>query len=160
KNEAKATGSRLGLQLTKLGFIDESTLAGAVSERYGVPAIDLDDFQIDPEVIALIPEDVATKHTIVPVNRAGSHLTHATADPSNIFAIDDVKFLTGYNVEVVAAAEEAIRRAIERCYDTGSSLQDVMGSFDDSEYEVVSDEEVDVSDLERATEDAPVVKLV
>jgi type IV pilus assembly protein PilB len=160
KNEAKASGSRLGLQLTKLGFVDESTLASAVSERYGVPAIDLDDFQIDPEVIALIPEDVATKHTIVPVNRAGSTLIIATADPSNIFAIDDVKFLTGYNVEVVAAAEEAIRRAIERCYDTGSSLNDVMDSFDDSDFEVVGEENVDVADLERATEDAPVVKLV
>jgi type IV pilus assembly protein PilB len=160
KDEAKSNGSRVGLQLTKLGFIDEATLASAVSERYGVPAIDLDDFRIDPEVIALIPEDVALKHTIVPVNRAGSTLIIATADPSNIFAIDDVKFLTGYNVEVVAAAEESIRRAIDRWYDTSNSLDDVMSSFDDSEFEVVADEDVDLTDLERATEDAPVVKLV
>jgi type IV pilus assembly protein PilB len=160
KDEAKACGGRVGLQLTKLGFIEESTLAQAVSERYGVPSIDLDDFQIDGEVVALIPEDVAMKHTIVPVNRAGSTLIIATADPSNIFAIDDVKFLTGYNVEVVVAAEEAIRRAIDRYYDAGSSLDDVIGSFDDSEYEVVSEENMDLSDLEKATEDAPVVKLV
>jgi type IV pilus assembly protein PilB len=160
KDEARASGSRVGLQLTKLGFIEESALANAVSERYGVPSIDLDDFQIDAEVIALIPEDVAHKHTIVPVNRAGSTLIIAIADPSNIFAIDDVKFLTGYNVEVVVAAEQAIRRAIDRCYDQSSSLDEVMGSFDDSDLEVIGEENIDVNDLEKATEDAPVVKLV
>jgi len=162
KEEAKLTGSRVGLQLTRLGYIEESQLAEAVSQKYGVPSIVLDDFEIDPDVVALIPEDVAVKHTIMPVNRAGSTLIIATADPSNIFAIDDIKFLTGYNVEVVVSAEEAIRRAIERYYDTGNSLDAVMADFDDADLEVLSDDDgnLDVSELEKQTEDAPVVKLV
>jgi type IV pilus assembly protein PilB len=161
REEAKLTGSRLGYQITKLGFIEEVDLAEAVSSQYGVPSISLDDFEIDPEVIQLIPEDVALKHTIIPVNRAGATLIIATADPSNIFAIDDVKFLTGYNVEVVVAAEEAIRRVIDKCYDAGTALDDVMADFDDTNFEVIDGEEsVDIDELERATEDAPVVKLV
>ncbi len=161
KEEARLSGTRVGLQLTKLGYLDEDDLASAVSEQFGVPAINLDEFEIEGDVIKLIPEDVAVKHTIVPVNRAGSTLILATSDPSNIFAIDDVKFLTGYNVEVVVAAEEAIRRAIEKYYDTGASLEDVMSDFNDEDFQVVSDEDkVDLDELERATEDAPVVKLV
>ena len=97
---------RLGFQLPVLdavrggGFVAETAVADAVSGQYGVPTIELNDFEVDPEVIALIPEDVANKHLILPVNRAGSTLIIAMSDPSNIFAIDDVKFLTGYNVDV------------------------------------------------------------
>ncbi|MFQ5513068.1 MAG: type IV-A pilus assembly ATPase PilB [Myxococcota bacterium] len=161
REEARSGGSRLGLQITKLGFIQEQQLAEVMSNQYGVPSISLDDFEIAPEVIQLIPEDVALKHTIVPVNRAGSTLIIATADPSNIFAIDDVKFLTGYNVEVVVAAEAAIRRTIDRCYDASSLLEDVIADFDDTDFEVVDTEDsVDVDELQQATEDAPVVKLV
>jgi type IV pilus assembly protein PilB len=161
REEAKLTGTRVGLQLTQLGFVGEDELAEAISGQYGVPTLNLDDFEVASEVIKLIPEDVATKHTIIPVNRAGATLIIATADPSNIFAIDDVKFLTGYNVEVVVAAEESIRRAIDRYYDTSSSLDDVMADFDDDDFEVVSDEDaLDVDELAKATEDAPVVKLV
>ncbi len=161
KQEADATGTRVGFQMTKLGFIEESELAEAVSNQYGVPMITLDDFEVDPEVVALVPEDVAHKHTILPVNRAGSTLIIATSDPSNIFAMDDVKFLTGYNVEVVVAAEESIRRAIEKYYDTSASIDEVMMGFDDEDLEVVSGEEaVDIDELAQQTEDAPVVKLV
>jgi type IV pilus assembly protein PilB len=159
KAEAKTTGTRVGLALTQLGLIDEGQLADAVSQSYGVASINLDEFEIDAEVVSLIPQEVAEKHTIMPVNRAGSTLIIATADPSNIFAIDDVKFLTGYNVEVVVSAEQAIRRAIERYYDTGASLEAVMEGFDDEDLEVVADgdgQDVDVA----AAEDAPVVKLV
>ncbi len=160
KAEAKETGSRVGLTLTRMGLVEEAELAEAVSQKYGVPSINLDEFEIDAEVVSLIPEDVAQKHTIMPVNRAGSTLIIATADPSNIFAIDDVKFLTGYNVEVVVSAEEAIRRAIERYYDTGTSLDEVMEGFDDEDFEVVGEEvDADGSDV-KAAEDAPVVKLV
>jgi type IV pilus assembly protein PilB len=98
---------------------------------------------------------------VVAVNRAGSTLVLATADPSNIFAIDDIKFLTGYNIEVVVAAEEAIKRAVDRYYDQATSLDDVMGDFDDSDMELVQeDEDVDLDGLAKASEDAPVVKLV
>ena len=161
KAEAGSSGTRIGFQITKLGFIEENTLAEFLSAEYGVPSINLDEFEIDPEVVALIPEDVAMKHTIVPVNRAGSTLIVATADPSNIFALDDVKFLSGYNVEPVVAPEEAIKRAIDKNYDSSSSLADVMQDFEDEDFEVISDEDsLDVAELERATEDAPVVKLV
>ena len=161
KQETKVSGNRLGLELTKLGYIKEDDLAEVISNQYGVPSISLDDFAIDPEVIKLIPEDVAMKHTILPVNRAGSTLIVAMSDPSNIFAIDDVKFLTGYDIEVVVSAEESIRRAIEKYYDSSASIDDVMADFDDTDFEVVAEEEaLDMSELERATEDAPVVKLV
>jgi type IV pilus assembly protein PilB len=161
KQEAESTGTRVGYQMTKLGFIEEAELAEAVSNQYGVPMITLDDFQVDSEVIALVPEDVAQKHTILPVNRAGSTLIIATSDPSNIFAMDDVKFLTGYNVEVVVAAEESIRRAIDKYYDKSASIDEVMSGFDDDDFEVIAGEEsVDVEELGQAAEDAPVVKLV
>ncbi len=95
REQAAASGGRVGAQITKLGFLDENELTDFVAKQYGVPSIDLDEFDIDPEVAALIPEDVARKHTVVPVNRAGSTLIVATSDPSNIFALDDIKFLTG-----------------------------------------------------------------
>src|SRR5262245_53896076 len=160
KAEAKANGTRVGLALTQMGLIEEGQLAEAVSQKYGVPSINLDEFEIDAEVVSLIPEDVAVKHTIMPVNRAGSTLIIATADPSNIFAIDDVKFLTGYNVEVVVSAEEAIRRAIDRYYAGAAiSLDEVMEGFDDEDVEAVSLEGEEGFDA-KAAEDAPVVKLV
>ena len=161
QEESKVKGSRLGLQLTKLGFLDEDQLADFVSQQFGVPCINLEEFEIEDSVIRLVPEDVALKHVILPVNRAGSTLIIATADPSNIFAIDDVKFLTGYDVEVVVTAEQALVRAIDKYYDASSNLDDVMSDFDDDDFEVVSDgEDVDIAELEKATEDAPVVKLV
>jgi len=161
RDEARTGGGRLGAQITKLGFLEESELSDFVAKQYGVPGIDLDEFEVDPAVIQLIPEEVALKHTVLPVNRAGSTLILATADPSNIFAIDDIKFLTGYNIEVVVASEEAIKRAVDRFYDQTSSLDDVMADFDDSDLEVIQDDEdLDIGELARESEDAPVVKLV
>ncbi|GAG09746.1 unnamed protein product, partial [marine sediment metagenome] len=161
REEARTGGGRLGAQITKLGFLEESELSDFVAKQYGIPGIDLDEFEVDPAVIQLIPEEVAHKHTVLPVNRAGSTLILATADPSNIFAIDDIKFLTGYNIEVVVASEEAIKRAIDRFYDQTSNLDDVMANFDDSDLEVIQDDEdLDIGELARESEDAPVVKLV
>jgi type IV pilus assembly protein PilB len=161
REESRATGGRLGAQITKLGYLDENELTDFVAKQYGVPSINLDQFEIETAVIQLIPEDVAIKHTVIPVNRAGSTLILATSDPSNIFAIDDIKFLTGYNIQPVVAAEDAIRRAIDRYYDKSSSLEDVMGDFDDSDIDLVhGEDDVDVGELAKASEDAPVVKLV
>jgi len=161
RDETKSKGGRLGAQITKLGFLQEAELTDFVAKQYGVPSVNLDEFEIDPTVIKLIPEEVAQKHTVIPVNRAGSTLVLATADPSNIFAIDDIKFLTGYNVEVVVAADDAIKRAIERYYDSSSSIDEVMQGFDDSDIEIVDEhDDVDVGELAKASEDAPVVKLV
>jgi type IV pilus assembly protein PilB len=161
REDARQKGSRLGAQITQLGYLDENDLSDFVAKQYGVPSIDLEEFAIDSAVIGLIPEDVATKHTVIPVNRAGSTLILATADPSNIFALDDIKFLTGYNIEPVVALEEAIRRAIDKYYDQSTSLEDVMGDFDDSDIDLIQDEDdVDVGELAKASEDAPVIKLV
>ena len=159
--EQKLSGGRLGYNITKLGFLKEDELIAFLSKQYGVPSINLADFEIDASVIKLVPEDVATKHQIIPINRAGSTLIVAMADPSNIFAVDDIKFLTGYNVEVVVASEAAIREAIDKYYDQSASLSSVMSDFDDADLELVeAGEDVDVKELEKATEDAPVVKLV
>ena len=161
RSEARAKGERLGHQITRLGFLQEAELTDFVAKQYGLPTIELAEFEIDPEVIKLIPEEVAIKHTVIPVNRAGSTLILATADPSNIFAIDDIKFLTGYNVEVVVSSEESIKAAIDRYYDKSASFADVMSDLDVEDLELIQDEEdVDVSELARESEDAPVVKLV
>jgi type IV pilus assembly protein PilB len=159
--EAKGTGNRLGAQITKMGLLDESALADFVAKQYGVPSINLDEFEIDRAVIELVPEEVAIKHNVIPVNRAGSTLILATADPSNIFALDDIKFLTGYNIQAVVASEDAIRRSVDRYYDKASSLEDVMGDFDDSDIDLIQEsDDVDAAELAKASEDAPVVKLV
>jgi type IV pilus assembly protein PilB len=159
--EQKASGGRLGASLVKLGFLKEEDLAAFLSRQYGVPSINLGEFDIDASVIKLVPAEVAQKYQLVPVNRAGSTLIVAMADPSNIFAIDDIKFMTGYNVEVVVAAEASIKTAIDRYYDQSASFDEVMGDLDDIDLEVIDEgDEVDASELEKASEDAPVVKLV
>ncbi|RLB67861.1 MAG: type IV-A pilus assembly ATPase PilB, partial [Deltaproteobacteria bacterium] len=159
--EQKISGGRLGASLVKLGYLKEEDLAAFLSRQYGVPSINLSEFEIDESVIKLIPAEVAQKYMLVPVNRAGSTLIVAMADPSNIFAIDDIKFMTGYNVEVVVAAEASVKTAIDKYYDQSASFDDVMGDLDDIDLEVIDEsDEVDASELEKASEDAPVVKLV
>jgi len=159
--EQKASGGRLGASLIKLGFIKEEELAAFLSRQYGVPSINLAEYEIDPAVIKLIPPEVAQKYRIVPVNRAGATLIIAMSDPSNIFAIDDIKFMTGYNVEVVVAPEQSIKDAIDKYFDQSASFDDVMGDLEDIDLEVIDEvDDVDVGELEKASEDAPVVKLV
>ncbi len=163
QDEQKRSGTRLGASLVKLGMVDESELLSFLSKQYHVPSINLDDFEIDPEIIKLINEEVASKHQVIPVHRAGSSLVVAMGDPSNIFAIDDIKFLTGYNVEVVVASEAQIVRSLEKYYKTGgqTSYDEVMQGFDENEIAFgMDDEQVNVLDLEKSAEDAPVVKLV
>ena len=163
QSETRRSGVRLGASLVKLGMLEEGKLLEFLSRQYHVPSINLDDFEIDPDVIKLLPQEVAIKHQVVPVHKAGPSLVVAMADPSNIFAIDDIKFLTGYNVEVVVANESQVARAIERFYlgNVAMSLDAVMREFDDEEIEFDVDENtIDVNDLERSAEDAPVVKLV
>jgi type IV pilus assembly protein PilB len=161
--EQKESGGqlRLGTILIKNSLISETDLTSFLSKQYGVPTINLSEYDVDPAVIKIIPVDIAQKYQIIPVNRAGSTLIIAMSDPSNIFAVDDIKFMTGYNVEVVVVSESAIKAALDKFYDQSASLADVMSDLDIDDLEVVGeDEEIDVSSLERATEDAPVVKLV
>ena len=162
-------GGRLGYALTKLGYLAESDLTDFLSKQYGVPSINLADFEIDSEVTKLIPKDVAQKHQVIAVNRAGNSLVVAMADPSNIFAIDDIKFLTGYNVEVVVSSDTAIKDAIEANYKVEEQEEEVgslLDSFDDTEIMVggdddeIGEETANIVDLANQADEAPVVKLV
>jgi type IV pilus assembly protein PilB len=117
----KKEGGRIGKNLVKLGYVTEEKLVVFLSRQYNVPAIDLSDYKIDPSLLKLIPVDMARKYLIVPVARVGATLTIAMVDPSNVFAIDDVKFRTGYNVEVVVSSESTILNAIST-YFIGESL--------------------------------------
>jgi len=160
--EQKISGNKLGSSLVKLGFISEKNLVSFLSRHYGVPAIDLNEVQIDPEAIKMIPSDVIFKYQAIPIKRVGSTLRVAMSDPSNILAIDDIKFLAGCHVEVFVSTESAIKAAIDRVYDPSDTLTEIMGNIEEGErVELLDDsEEVDVSELQQASEDAPVVKLV
>ena len=112
----KRGGGRLGTNLVKLGHITEDKLVTFLSKQYGMSAIDLAEYKIDPAVLKLVTTDMAKKHMIMPLTRIGATLTVAMADPSNVFAVDDIKFMTGYNVEVVIATESALMNAITTYY--------------------------------------------
>ncbi|MEO5858710.1 MAG: type IV-A pilus assembly ATPase PilB [Pyrinomonadaceae bacterium] len=201
----RASGGRLGSNLVKLGMISDDVITAVLSRQYGVPSINLDLFQIDDDVIRLISQEVALKYTILPISKVGATLTLAMADPTNVFAMDDIKFMTGLNVEPVIASEASIQMAIGKYY-SGSTQIDIfdqaiafdveklkngkngkngtkngngggtglaegdldvkLDEFDfqtngAEEFEVVDDnEEIDLATLARASEDAPVVRLV
>ncbi|MCA9523859.1 MAG: type IV-A pilus assembly ATPase PilB [Myxococcales bacterium] len=156
-------GGRLSANLVKAGVIQEKELTTFLSRQYNVPSINLDDYEIPPEIIKLIPKEVCEKHVVVPVNRAGPSIIIAVCDPSNIFALDDIKFLTGLNVEVVVASETSIKKAIELHYqESVLDYDDVFDGFDEGEigFDNYEEDDADVSDLARQSEEAPVVRLV
>ncbi|MBK9214340.1 MAG: type IV-A pilus assembly ATPase PilB [Chloracidobacterium sp.] len=203
----RANGGRLGSNLVKLGYISDDVVTAVLSRQYGVPSINLDLFQIESEVIKLISEDVAIKYTVLPISKVGATLTLAMADPTNVFAMDDIKFMTGLNVEPVIASETSIQLAIAKYYSgsveidifdaafaieaekaatngsnglhlnggaavgTGDKLNaaDLDVSLDRFQFDhhegedfelVEENEEIDLAALARASEDAPVVRLV
>ena len=160
--EQKISGNKLGSSLVKLGIISEKNLVSFLSRHYGVPAIDLNEIQIDPEAMKMIPADVIFKYQAIPIKRIGSTLRVAMSDPSNILAIDDIKFLAGCHVEVFVSTESAIKASIDRFYDPTDTLSEIMGTIEEGEgVELLDDsEDVDVSELQQASEDAPVIKLV
>ena len=118
-NHQKANGGKLGHNLVSLGLVKDEEITALLSRQYGVPSINLTQFEIDPSVIKLIPADTAQKYQIVPLSRAGATLTIAMTDPTNVFAMDDIKFMTGYNVEPVVASEVAVIDAITKYYPNG-----------------------------------------
>jgi type IV pilus assembly protein PilB len=162
----KKNGGKLGYNLVKLGYVKEDEITQLLSEQYGVPSINLRHFEIDESVINLIPSEVSQKYLVLPVNRTGATLTIAMADPTNVFAMDDIRFMTGYTVEPVVASEMAIREAIEKYYGSSHALElkkvmDEMAEADTEALELLDDEEeLDVHQLESASEEAPVVRLV
>jgi len=163
QEEQRQSGQNLGYTLSKLGYIADDDITNFLSTQYRLPAIDLENYEVDPEVIRLVSREVSEKHKILPVSRSGSSLIVAMADPTNLHAIDDIKFLTGYNVEPVVASETAIQHAIERYYNVGPNYDEVMAEFNiaDEDIDFAGDsEEINALELERASADAPVVRLV
>ncbi len=163
----RSNGGKLGSCLTKMGFITDDDITGVLSRQYGVPSINLKYYEIDPNVIKLIPQDTALRYQVIPLSRVGSVLTIAMTDPTNVFAMDDIKFMTGFNVEPVVASESAIAESITRFYGGGSSSHEELSNLmkdlvdEDQELELAADEqEMDASALEKAAEEAPIIKLV
>ncbi len=163
----RSNGGKLGSCLTKLGFITDDDITAVLSRQYGVPSINLRYYEIDPNVIKLIPQDTAARYQVVPLSRVGSVLTIAMTDPTNVFAMDDIKFMTGFNVEPVVASESAIEDAISRFYGGGQGNHEELSSImkdlaeEEQDLELATDEqELDTAALERAAEEAPIIKLV
>src|SRR5229473_6685894 len=115
-NYQKTNGGKLGFNLVTMGLVKDEEITALLSRQYGVPSINLGQFEIDPGVIKLIPADTAQKYQIIPLSRAGATLTIAMTDPTNVFAMDDIKFMTGYNVEPVVASEIGVTDAIQKYY--------------------------------------------
>ena len=163
----KQNGGKLGYNLVKLGFVKDEEITQLLSRQYGVPSINLARFEIDPSVIKLVPAETAQKYQIIPLSRAGANLTIAMVDPTNVFTMDDIKFMTGYNVEPVVASETAIMESIEKYYGSVHSLQikeemDKLVETDEfnDDVEVLEEgDEIDLAELEKSSEEAPVVKL-
>src|SRR5215212_7891829 len=189
-NYQRTNGGKLGANLVKLGYVKDEEITALLSKQYGVPSIALNQFEIDPAVIKLVPSETARKYQIVPLSRAGATLTIAMTDPTNVFAMDDVKFMTGYNVEPVVASETAVLESINKYYGVGTtpsekpksggpiaagdpglsaletaakSLEDMPTMLDaaNSDVEVMEElEEISAEMLTRQGEEAPVIKLV
>ncbi len=163
----KESHSRLASALVKLGFLSDEDVTNFLSRQYGVPAINLSYFEIDPAVVKLIPYETAKRYQILPLSRVGASLTIAMVDPTNVFAMDDIKFMTGFNIEPVVASESSILEGIEKAYGVSkeAELEQVMQSMNDlgegSDIEVQAEaQEIELKELEKAADEAPIVKLV
>ncbi|MGO9347932.1 MAG: type IV-A pilus assembly ATPase PilB [Terriglobales bacterium] len=162
----KESHTRLASALVKLGFLSDEDVTNFLSRQYGVPAINLSYFEIDPAVVKLIPYETAKRYQILPLSRVGASLTIAMVDPTNVFAMDDIKFMTGFNIEPVVASESSIVEGIDKAYGTSKEeeLENVMQSINDAgetDIEVQNEEqELELRELEKAADEAPIVKLV
>src|SRR5579871_4337382 len=163
----KKSGGRLGTCLVKLGLVSDDDITAVLSRQYGVPSINLKFYEVDPAVIKLVPQETAVRYQIVPLSRVGSTLTIAMTDPTNVFAMDDIKFMTGFNVEPVVASESSINEAIAKFYGDVESVEELskvmkdLNADDTADLELAAEEqEMDLASLEKAAEQAPIIKLV
>jgi type IV pilus assembly protein PilB len=167
----KNHGGRLGSSLVKLGFLTSEQITTVLSRQYGIPSINLDYFEADPSVTRLVPMETALKYQVVPLSRVGASLTLAMADPANVYAMDDIKFMTGFNIEPVVASELSIAEAIKKNYgsieeqDRKKEIEDLVSFIDDGqtdsvEVEAEDDSALNQAALEKAAEEAPVIRLV
>src|SRR6201993_1865858 len=155
----KESNCRLGSALVKLGFLTDEDVTNFLSRQYGVPAINLSYFEIDASVVKLIPFETAKRYQILPLSRVGASLTIAMVDPTNVFAMDDIKFMTGFNIEPVVASESSILEGIEKAYGTAQEedLEQVMQSMSDLEETDIElqaeEQEGDLNELEKAADE-------
>jgi type IV pilus assembly protein PilB len=158
--EQRNTGMRVGYCLVKLGFVQETEITKMLARQYRMPAVDLSRFEVDPKIVKLVPADVAVKHMVLPLKREGRTLTVAMADPTNVGVVDDLKFITRYDIFPVIAGEYTLRTAIERYYEqTDAQLQNLLKDIEDEELEVIEEDDDDQGPVELG-DDAPVVKLI
>ena len=163
--EQRQNGTRVGYNLVKLGFIQETELTKMLARQYKMPAVDLSKFEVDPRIAKLIPADLAVKHLVLPLKRDGRTLTVAMADPTNLGVLDDLKFITRYDIFPVIGGEFTLKSAIEKLYENAAEMQvnDLLSVIDDMEgdVEVLEEKEEDLvaANLTAQMEDAPVVKL-
>ena len=172
-NHQRANGGRLAASLIKLGFLQDEDIPSLLSKHYGVPSVNLAECDLDPATIRLVPAETAARYNVIPVGRNGTTLTLAMADPANVFAMDDIKFMTGLHVEPVVASETAMKEAIARAYGKGSTtvngakqsdlVNDALKDFGTSneDIELVADaEEIDAASLVAQSGEAPIIRLV
>ncbi|MBI5342398.1 MAG: type IV-A pilus assembly ATPase PilB [Deltaproteobacteria bacterium] len=154
----KKTKERIGSILVKAGYIKEEDLLSFLGRQFNVPVVDLSKYEINAEVVRLLPEDLVQKHMALPINRVGAKLIVAVADPSNMAIIDAIGFKTGYAVELVLASEKDITSAINRFFDQSMEFKDIISELDE-DLEVVREEDLEAVDQDSRVDDAPVVKL-
>jgi len=154
----KKTKERIGSVLVKSGFIKEPELLAFLGRQFNVPVVDLSKYEINSEVVRLLPEEMVQKHLALPINRVGAKLIVAVADPSNMAIIDAIGFKTGYAVELVLASEKDITSAINKFFDQSMDFKDIISELDE-DLEVVREEDLEALDQDRGVDDAPVVKL-
>jgi len=165
KQKENGANARLGSVLVQLGFVTDEEVTNFLSRQYGVPAINLQYFEIDSSVVKLVPEETAKRYQILPLSRVGASLTIAMVDPTNVFAMDDIKFMTGFNIEPVVASESAILDAIAKAYGQAGpeeNVDELLASMgDEADVELQAEQsEMDLSELEKSADEAPIVKLV
>jgi len=164
--EQRRNGGRLGEALVRLGFVTEEDILDCLSQQYGVPSVDLRHLEIDEGIVRLIPAETVRKHRVLPIAKEGATITLAMVDPTNVFAVDEIRFATGYSVEPVLASEEALYQAIDKYYGTTRDIAireiiEELATAEEAELEVLEEEEdLDVATLEAGADEAPVVKLV
>ena len=166
--EQKQSGTRVGYNLVKLGFIQETELTKILARQFKMPAVDLSRFEVDPRIAKLVPGDLAMKHLVLPLKRDGRTLTVAMADPTNLGVLEDLKFITRYDIFPVIGGEFSIKSAVDKIYEAAmdSQVSDLMNVIEDmqaeGDVEVLedTDEEVSAAALQAQMEDAPVVKLI
>ena len=154
----KNTKERIGTILVKSGYIKEAELLSFLGRQFGLPVVELSKYDINPDVVRLLPEEMVQKHLALPINRVGAKMIVAIADPSSMAVVDEIGFKTGYSVELVLASETEIAAAINKFFDRSMEFRNIISEFDE-DMEVVQDELLETADLERVAEDAPVVKL-